>query len=440
VTPGNPLASVLRATRDHLVRLNPKAGESRDLSPYPLLLVRPDGLLVYDRARMAIEAGDFDLGFELVESDWKLKFPQADPQLANIEAQALDQAKARQQILAAAAPRAYGNSSMASSGEFDDDGYGDGGSGSGGGGSGFGGGGGGGNGGGGGSREYLVSKSRHDGDDEYGADQGEVGSGGSAASRGSGKSAGAGSSSSTVGGPGGNSPQGGESHGSGDVAGNSSGPSMGGAGDGAPSGVANGSGSEGGAGGSVSSGGNGQPPSVKATDKSLTPDGYQNEQGASVMAGSPAPRDSNDPHAASDPRSEKERVMAAENHGKDWALKQKPPRSIPVRRTIHVSVGKDQIAILPDSGPATAAGKVIRMHGDTVESVDEFVKQVRDHIDGWGIAGNNLYWRPVVVLSVGPGGQQRANDLSRLLKNSGLEIRADETAKNLPQGSAHETR
>ena len=47
MTPGNPLASVLRATRDHLVRLNPKVGESRDLSPYPLLLGsagRTDGL------------------------------------------------------------------------------------------------------------------------------------------------------------------------------------------------------------------------------------------------------------------------------------------------------------------------------------------------------------------------------------------------------------
>jgi hypothetical protein len=133
-------------------------------------------------------------------------------------------------------------------------------------------------------------------------------------------------------------------------------------------------------------------------------------------------------------------VMAAENRGKDWALKQKPPRSIPVRRTIHVTVVKDQLAILPDSGPATAVEKVIPMRGDTVESVDEFVKQVRDHIDGWGIAGTNLYWRPVVVLNVSPDGQQRATDLNRLLKNSGLEIRADETAKNLPQGGAHETR
>jgi hypothetical protein len=184
---------------------------------------------------------------------------------------------------------------------------------------------------------------------------------------------------------------------------------------------------------------NGATPTGSAPDKNLVPDGYQGQQDVSVMAGSAAAA-SDGATAVPDKRTEKERAMAAQNRGKDWALRQKPPRAIPVRRTIHVSVAKDQIAILPDSGPATSSGKVIRMRGDTVESVDEFVKQVRDHIDGWGMAGNNLYWRPVVVLNVGPDGQQRASDLSRLLKNSGFEIRADETAKNTPPGSAHETR
>jgi hypothetical protein len=425
IGPGNPLASVLRATRDHLVRLNPKVGESRDLSPYPLLLVRPDGLMVYDRARQAIEAGDFDMGFELCESDWKLKFPQADPQIAAVESQALDQARARQQLLAAAAPRAYGNSSMESSGAFDDeDGYG---------------GGGGGQGGGvgrGGSRDYIVHNDRHDGDDEYGGDS-DGGRGISAAEDTSfGGSAGARGKST---GSGGEASLGAETHGIGDVAGNSGGPSANIEGGGAPSGVVKSAEVAGTPGGSFAGGGSNQSPSGHATDKSLTPDGYQSEQGATVMAGSQGPGDSHGP-TTPDLRSEKEKAMAAENRGKDWALKQKPPRSIPVRRTIRVTVGKDQLAILPDSGPATAGGKSIPMRGDTVESVDEFVKQVRDHIDGWGIAGNNLYWRPVVVLNVGPDGQQRATDLARLLKNSGLEVRADETAKNLPQGSAHETR
>ena len=79
---------------------------------------------------------------------------------------------------------------------------------------------------------------------------------------------------------------------------------------------------------------------------------------------------------------------------------------MPVRRTIRVVVREDQLAILPDDAGRTdgsaPAGKVVPMKGDTVESLDEFVKQVREHIDGWGMAGDGLYWRPVLVLNVGP--------------------------------------
>jgi hypothetical protein len=44
------------------------------------------------------------------------------------------------------------------------------------------------------------------------------------------------------------------------------------------------------------------------------------------------------------------------------------------------------------------------------------------------------------VLYVAPDGQRRASDMTRLLKNSGLDVRVDETAKNSPQGANHETR
>ena len=371
VTPGNPLASVLRATRDHLVRLNPKVGESRDTVAVSAAawFGRMD-LIVYDRARQAIEAGDFDLGFELVESDWKLKFPQADPQLASIEAQALEQARARQQMLAAAAPRAYGNSSMASSGEFDDDdGYGGGGGGSGGGGSRFwrwrwrrrwsaavgrvttlc-------------ARVGMKATTNMDGGGE-----GESGGGdGSAATaavwwKRRRRSGGAGSAAWPV-----------ERHrrwrrvtDAGGVAGNSGGPSGRRCG-GAPSGVAS---QIAGAGGSAAV----RPAAVAAVltavpavrrTRTLTPDGYQGQQNASVVAGSAAPGDSDGPTRRSPVRgAKKNERWRPESRGKDWALKQKPPRSIPVRRTIRVTVGKDQLAILPDSGPATAGGKVVPMRG-----------------------------------------------------------------------------
>jgi hypothetical protein len=140
------------------------------------------------------------------------------------------------------------------------------------------------------------------------------------------------------------------------------------------------------------------------------------------------------PDASQNMRDEEKRHHSlAETRGKDWALKQKPQRAIAVRRTIRVVVQNNQLRILPEGATANAAGgKVIPMTGDTVQSLDPFVKDVRDEIDGWGMAGTGLYWRPVIVLSVAPQGERRASDLERLLRNSGLELKADETASNAP--------
>jgi hypothetical protein len=122
---GNPLAAALRATRDHIIRLHPDEGRGRDTEPYALILVRPSGLMMFSRARAAVEAGDFDLGYELVEADWKLKYPAADLALADLQQQAIHDALARQQLLAAAAPRAYRHPALVAAGQFDDEDEGD---------------------------------------------------------------------------------------------------------------------------------------------------------------------------------------------------------------------------------------------------------------------------------------------------------------------------
>jgi len=200
-----------------------------------------------------------------------------------------------------------------------------------------------------------------------------------------------------------------------------------------------GSGGPGSAGGGNSGNAGSDAPAGNAPDNSLTPDGYESPQGASVVVGSQGPGDTSPP-AAFDSHSGKNRMNPAASRGKDWALRDKPGRSVPIRRSIRVDVRSDQLAIASDSARSAAGGKPIPLRGDTVESLDEFVKQVQEQIAGWGIAGNGLYWRPVIVLNVAPDGQRRAEDLARLLKNSGLELRTDDTARNRPQGAQHETR
>jgi len=58
----------------------PVARITRDGVEYTLLGTAHVSRASVAAVRSLIEAGDFDMGFELVESDWKLKFPQADPQ------------------------------------------------------------------------------------------------------------------------------------------------------------------------------------------------------------------------------------------------------------------------------------------------------------------------------------------------------------------------
>ncbi len=110
--PGHPLASAVRAVRDHLVAqsADPK---SPDAEPYPLFLVRPDGIEAYYAARAAMLSWGADFGYQTIDQDWKLEFPPADPQLAKIEREAVAQARERTQWLAQLNPGRYRGGSPA---------------------------------------------------------------------------------------------------------------------------------------------------------------------------------------------------------------------------------------------------------------------------------------------------------------------------------------
>ena len=43
-------------------------------------------------------------------------------------------------------------------------------------------------------------------------------------------------------------------------------------------------------------------------------------------------------------------------------------------------------------------------------------------MDTWGIAGREMYWRPILNFYVAPGGEPRLLDLTRSLEGSGLVI------------------
>jgi hypothetical protein len=54
------------------------AADDEQCTPYPLLLVRPEGVMSYHAARAALEPLGLPFGYELVERDWMLRYPEPD--------------------------------------------------------------------------------------------------------------------------------------------------------------------------------------------------------------------------------------------------------------------------------------------------------------------------------------------------------------------------
>jgi hypothetical protein len=109
------------------------------------------------------------------------------------------------------------------------------------------------------------------------------------------------------------------------------------------------------------------------------------------------------------------------NRRKNWALPDSTQQSVPIARTVRVLCRNDRFVIMPEKG--LEGGYAIMLKANTQESIDEFVSKMWEHMKGWGIAGNGLYWRPVLVLQVLDGGDQRAHELALLLEGSGVEVR-----------------
>jgi len=88
VTEQNPLDAALVAVREYYLRydLNVSVG-----SPYPLLVVRPDGAESYSRARHAMRGWDDEFGYELISEKKKLDFGESDKQLAEAVRKAVEQ-------------------------------------------------------------------------------------------------------------------------------------------------------------------------------------------------------------------------------------------------------------------------------------------------------------------------------------------------------------
>lgn len=482
--PGNPLASALRAAREHLAK-SPHASADPAAQPYPLLLVRPSGVMAYYAAREAIQSWGSDFGYQLIDEDWTLTFPPRDPTLAEVEKRAIEESRQRlawlaevrpvkqarpaQQyraattrggVVAEGGPSVLGDQSrfdwknqQAAAGSAAGSSLGaGGGSGSGfGAGSGHGGGtgpGGSGSGDGVGPGRPLLaggpSSGEGDGERGFGSGGGDVilgrgpGAGGAGSSgQGAGAAAGQSGAGGPVAGAGTSQPGGvaGAASGSGGTGGSAQGSTQaskqgstfggGGGGDGDGD-----SGGAGGGGGSVSMNVAGAQAGASGAGGGSS-SGSGAPQGMAAAGGPPMPGlmqngaqvggQVGGGQQQAGASSASGSVSIAQARGKNWASLATQDRPIPLTRPIQVECALDEFRILDDSGRKVRSR--IPLAGDTAAAIDPLVKAVHARVAEWGLAGERMYWKPQLVLSATADGQSRRDDLERLLADSGLDTR-----------------
>jgi hypothetical protein len=393
--PGNPLAAGLRAAREYLVKYggNDPAGSGE---PYPLLLVRPDGILAYYTAREAMSSWGSDFGYEFIDQNWEIKFKPPEAGLAVAISRAVDDARHRQQALALAAPR------------------------------------------------LLTSRQRQ----AYRAGRaGNAAAGNVPGSRG----AESGSVGTNVGsGVGGNltpedvvglyGPEAGVKKQTSAGSGSATGPAPGSAAAensqsaGAPSAGSvppskapasallkvdvdqgrqpAGGNSVGGQGSAASEG-----PALKGLE---TPGKTFASASHSSTNGAGDPDGSMSPPTAEEVRTPKRSL--AMSRGKDWSLPGDHYAAVAVTRPIRVRCYGDHLVVMQEPGERLLS-QIVGLDYRTQDAVDPLVAAIHTRIDSWGIAGRGMYWRPTLVFEIAPDGKARAADLRELLTDSGLEVR-----------------
>ena len=65
---------------------------------------------------------------------------------------------------------------------------------------------------------------------------------------------------------------------------------------------------------------------------------------------------------------------------------------------------------------------MIQLQQSTEAAIQPLVDAVWKRVDGWGIAGPGVYWKPELHVSVTPGAETRFLHLQALLQDSGIAL------------------
>jgi len=432
----NPLARALRAKREFL-QDNGLIGA--DSEPYPLLVVRPGAASTYAAARAAMKAWESEFGYELVEAEVDLDYQDPDPRLRELLEDVVIETRGKRRMMrsmqANVAPRRRERLRPSASGGFESVG--------------------------GGSESFSAGSSTAEfGDEEFDntSDQyGSAGKGSGDVSFGKGpsrfetaangnrgnESDGTGNGSElSFAGPNGTGSQF-ESNGQ-------NGTSAGGQGEfGSEQFVQNGtSGSQAGQGGEQNGseqaneqGGHESSPTANNRFRSAvgqanpfrnaaaSADSIGGFGGNSATAtgsggqGSSGSGGSSSNNAASAGASAQMGATSSlsQNRGSNWAVRGSSQDAVGIQRPIYIVCNQETIALIPERG-TTQEFETFRHHRNVHSVVDAFVDSVQSRLESWGIAGQGIYWKPVLQVRVDANSDLIYQQLRQLLNDSGIEV------------------
>jgi hypothetical protein len=132
------------------------------------------------------------------------------------------------------------------------------------------------------------------------------------------------------------------------------------------------------------------------------------------------------------------RGSVADSRGVNWANAEASRRASAITRPIRVQVTAEQINVLGDAGGSEQQS--VSFHQPVDRVMDELAGAVQTRIQDWGLAGDGMYWRPTLVVTVTPGADRQARRLAELLENSGIDVRLPESIAGAAAGGDHATR
>jgi hypothetical protein len=103
----------------------------------------------------------------------------------------------------------------------------------------------------------------------------------------------------------------------------------------------------------------------------------------------------------------------------DWALRNASRHAAAISRPIRVDCFADRLVLVPEAG---SEPHIIFLGSGGQRDADKIVAGVWEIVDSWGMAGREMYWRPILNFYVVPGGESRMQDVTRSLQGSGLVI------------------